>query len=202
MSSRSSKKTSSEPTESATPGERVEVGRIRSAHGVRGEVAVESLSDVPERFEPGSELLLAPVAGGASGSTPRRLTVEAVRPHRGALLVRFREVADRDAAEALRGALLEVPREAVPPAPEDTWYHFQLVGCRCRDARRGDLGEVAEVVEDGGGLLLAVEGAVQGERRRLLVPFVRDLVREVDTEAGRIELDLPEGLIEACASRS
>lgn len=192
MSSRSSKKTSSD--------DRVEVGRIRSAHGVRGEVAVESFSDVPERFEAGSELLVT------SSAVPRRLTVEAVRPHRSALLVRFREIADRDAAEALRGAVLEVPREAVPPAPEDTWYHFQLVGCRCRDARRGDLGEVVEVVEDGGGLLLAVEGAGEGaleaERRRLLVPFVRELVREVDTEAGRIELDLPEGLIEACASRS
>lgn len=180
--------------------ERIEVGRVIRAHGVRGEVAVESLSDVPERFDPGSELL-ATVRG-----TSRRLTVETVRPHGGALLIRFREVGDRDAAEPLRGALLEVSREAVPVPPEGTWYHFQLVGCRCRDERRGDLGEVVEVVEDGGGVLLAVEaaleGAVEGEGRRLLVPFVRDFVREVDTEAGRIELALPEGLIEACASRS
>lgn len=197
MSSRSSKKTSSSATDEA--GDRVEVGRVLGAHGVRGEVAVESFSDVPERFAAGSELLAVPGAGGATRSTPpRRLLVEAVRPHRGGLLVRFREVEDRDAAEALRGALLEVPREAVPAPPEDTWYHFQLVGCRCRDARRGDLGEVVEVVEDGGGVLLVVEG----EGRRLLVPFVREVVREVDTEEGRIELDLPEGLIEACASKS
>lgn len=201
MSSRSSKKTSSSATDEA--GDRVEVGRVLGAHGVRGEVAVESFSDVPERFAAGSELLAVPVPGGATRSTPpRRLIVEAVRLHRGGLLIRFREVEDRDAAEALRGALLEVPREAVPAAPEDTWYHFQLVGCRCRDARRGDLGEVVEVVEDGGGVLLAVEGTVEGEGRRLLVPFVREVVREVDTEEGRIEVDLPEGLIEACASRS
>lgn len=162
---------------------------------------MESFSDVPERFAVGSELLASRRGPGPSSGF-RRLTVETVRPHRGALLIRFREVPDRDAAEALRGALLEVSREAVPAPPEDTWYHFQLVGCRCRDRRRGDLGEVVEVVEDGGGVILAVEGTVEGDARRLLVPFVRDFVREVAPEEGRIELDLPEGLIEACASRS
>lgn len=197
MSSRSSKKTTSEPTKPATAGDRVEVGRVLGPHGVRGEVAVESFSDVEERFSPGAELLTAPRPG-----LPPRLTVETVRPHRGALLVRFAGVADRDAADALRGAVLEVPREAVPAPPEDTWYHFQLQGCRCRDARLGDLGEVTAVIEDGGGVLLAVDGPYQGERRRLLVPFVRAFVREVAPDEGRIELDLPEGLIEACASRS
>jgi len=187
MSSRSSKKTSSRGAET------VEVGRIGKPHGIRGEVTVESFSDAPERFAPGAELQATP-----PGGRPRRLTVESVRPHRGALLVRFAEAAGRDAAEELRGALLEVPREAVPEAPEGTWYHFQLVGSRCHDLRAGDLGEVVEVAEDGGGVLLVIES---GERR-LLVPFVREMVREVDPEAGRIELDLPEGLIEACASRS
>lgn len=194
MSSRSSKKTRSD--------ERVEVGRVLRAHGVRGEVAVESFSDVAERFSPGAELLVAARRAGSTAPAPPglppRLTVETVRPHRGALLIRFAGVLDRDAADALRGAVLEVPREAVPAPPEGTWYHFQLEGCRCRDARLGDLGEVVDVVEDGGGVLLAVEG----ESRRLLVPFVRAFVREVDTEEGRIELDLPEGLIETCASRS
>lgn len=189
MSSRSWKRTSFK-------GDTVEVGRVGRPHGVRGEVAVESFSDAPERFAPGAELLATLPAGRPAGT--RRLTVESSRPHRGALLVRFAEASGRDGAEALRGALLEVPRESVPEAPEGTWYHFQLVGSRCHDRRRGDLGEVVEVAEDGGGVLLVIES---GERR-LLVPFVREMVREVDPEAGRIELDLPEGLIEACASRS
>jgi len=169
-------------------------------------VAVESFSDVEDRFAPGAVLLARPRAGSAAGRPGlERLTIDSVRPHRGALLIRFAGVEDRDAADALRGAVLEVPREAVPAPPEGTWYHFQLVGCRCRDARLGELGEVTAVLEDGGGVLLVVEGAVegpQGERRRLLIPFVRAFVREVAPEEGRIELDLPEGLIEACASTS
>jgi 16S rRNA processing protein RimM len=72
------------------------------------------------------------------------------------------------------------------------------VGCRCRDGRYGELGRVAEVVEDGGGLLLEIESP----GRHLLVPFVRAFLKSVDVTAGEIELDLPEGLIEACESKS
>ena len=195
MSSRSSKKTRSD--------DRVEVGRVLRSHGVRGEVAVEPFSDVEGRFSPGAELLAGPRAGSAAGRPGfERLTIDSVRPHRGALLIRFAGIEDRDAADALRGAVLEVPREAVPAPPEGTWYHFQLEGCRCRDARLGDLGEVTGVVEDGGGVLLVVEGQAEDGARRLLVPFVRAFVREVAADEGRIELDLPEGLIEACASKS
>lgn len=195
MSSRSSKKTTSEPSS----GETVEVGRVLRPHGVRGEAVVDSYSDVPERFAPGSELLVL----AAGGRVERRLRVEAARPHKGRLLVHFEGLADPDDVEALRGALLQVPGEVVPPAPEGTWYHFQLVGCRCMDRRRGPLGEVTDVREDGGGVLLEVRletGPEEGGR--LLVPFVEDVVRAVEPEAGRIEVELPEGLLEACASRS
>jgi 16S rRNA processing protein RimM len=187
MSSRSSKKTSSES---------IEVGRVVRPHGIAGEAVVESLSDVPGRFAPGAELLVS--RPGAPGGAASRLTVASSRPHRGRLLVRFDGVGDRDGAEALRGALLEVPRSAVPTAPADTWYYFQLVGCRCRDRRHGDLGWVQDVVEDGGGVLLVIDDG----SRRLPVPFVRGMIREVDPDARRIELDLPEGLLEACASTS
>ena len=192
MSSRSSKKTTSERHLPRT----VEVGRIRRAHGVRGDVVVESFSDVSDRFAAGEELIVR-AATGAEG-VPRHLTITSVRPHKGALLVRFEGIDDRDRVDELRGAVLEVERDRVPDPPEDTYYYFQLVGCRVRDERRGDLGEVTDVIEDGGGVLLAVE---DGERR-LLVPFVAEMVRLVDTRAGTIELELPEGLVEACASRS
>lgn len=166
---------------------------MRRAHGVRGEILVESFSDVPDRFAPGAGLLAAPVAG-----TPRRLTIASSRPHAGGLLVRFEGVDDRDAAEELRGALLAVPEEDVPDPPEGTYYHFQLVGCRVRDDREGELGEVVDVVEDGGGVLLMIEE----DGRRIPIPFVRALVHRVDLDRRTIELELPEGLVEACASRS
>lgn len=205
MSSRSSKKTTFSADlhdRPAAPDQTVEVGRVHAAHGVRGEVSVEPYSEVEGRFAPGAEVLARSRYGGAD-----RVTVETVRPHKGRLLIRFAGVGDRDAAERLRGAVLEVSREDVPRPPEDTWYYFQLVGCRCHDAREGDLGEVVDVREDGGGVLLDVRESAEGGRR-LLIPFVKALVKSVEpagadgSGGGRIELELPEGLVEACASKS
>jgi 16S rRNA processing protein RimM len=167
--------------------ERVAAGRIVAAHGLRGEVVVEVLSDVPDRFAAGASLLLT-----LPPATPRPVQIVAARPHKGRLLVRLGGVEDRDAAEALRGALLEVPRAAVPPAPEDGYYWFDLVGLSCGDRRLGELGTVAEVMEGGGGVLLRVEG----RRGELLLPFVDAYLLAVDLPAGRIEWDLPEGLVE------
>lgn len=196
MSSRSSKKTSSERPGSGEPASHVEVGRILGPHGVRGEMAVESFSDAPDRFSPGSGLWLVPRVGA-----PRRVTVVSSRPHRGAVLVHLDGVDDRDEVEPLRGARVEVERHEVPDPPEGTYYFFQLIGCRVHDAREGDLGEVTDVMEDGGGVLLVVAGA----ERELLIPFVRAMVRRVvpaEDGTGLIEIELPEGFLEACASRS
>ncbi len=104
----------------------------------------------------------------------------------------------RDDVEELRGAWLEIERERVPAAPEGAYYFFELVGCTCIDRTRGELGRVENVIEDGGGLLLEVtEG-----RRSVLIPFVNSYLRRIDVGAGRIELELPEGLLDTCASRS
>jgi ribosomal 30S subunit maturation factor RimM len=90
-----------------------------------------------------------------------------------------------------------VPRAEVPKAPSGTYYQYELLGCLCRDGE-DELGRVVEVVEDGGGLMLIVAG----EGRRVPVPFVQAFLREVDVEAGRIDLVLPPGFLEACESRS
>lgn len=176
----------------APAAERVAAGRVLGAHGLRGEVAIEVLSDVPGRFAPGAALLLT-----AGGEAPRPVVVAAARPHKGGLLIQLDGVADRTAAEALRGALLEVEARDVPPPPEGSYYHFDLVGCRCSDGG-GDLGEVVEVLEGGGGVLLRVTGP----RGELLLPFVESYLGEVDVAGRRIGWRLPEGFLEACGSAS
>ncbi len=171
--------------------EYVEVGRVRRPHGVHGGLVVEPLSNVPGRFAPGTELVLVSADG-------RRQPVEVARsaPHGRRLLVSLVGYEDRDAVEPLRGAVLEVSRAATPSAPEGAFYYFELVGCECADLDRGGLGTVSDVIEDGGGLLLEVSDGA----RTLLVPFVRSFIRSVDIAGRRIELELPEGLIDSCAS--
>jgi len=171
--------------------ERIQVGVLRRPHGLRGEIDVEVTSDHPARFACGSELL---VAGSA-----RRLTVErSAAAHRG-LRVAFAEVTTREQAEELRGARLEVPRAAVPPAAAGEYYFFELVGCRAFDERAGEVGSVVDVVDGAAGLLLVVE---RPDGARVPLPFVERFLVGVDRARRRIDWRLPEGLIESCTSRS
>lgn len=187
MSSRSS---TSEPLRRLP--DRVRVADVRRVHGIKGAVLVEVHSDNPERFAAGS-----PLVAVTGDGLERHLVVQRAAPHGAGLLVSFEGVEDRDAAESLRGASLEADRGTVPPAPEGTYYFFELVGCRCFDGDE-ELGRVEEVLEDGGGVLLVV---ASGERR-IPIPFVERFVQRVDVAEGKIELELPAGLVDTCASTS
>lgn len=166
---------------------RLAVGRIGRAHGVRGEVSVDVSTDDPgARFVPGSSL-----ATDRPGLGP--LTVESVRPHAGRLLVRFAGVADRTAAEALRGALLLVDAADIPPIDDpDEFHDQQLIGLRAVTVAGVEIGEVVDVEHPGQDLLVIN----RGDRDDALVPFVRALVPEVDVPGGRIVIDPPPGLLE------
>ncbi len=164
----------------------VVVGIIGRANGLRGDVAVELRTDEPEvRFAPGSVL-------GCEGLSSR-LTVAAVREaSAGRLFVRFAEVPDRNAAEALRGRVLVVlvdPDERPAGDDPDDYYDRQLRGLRVLDASGADVGVVSDVVHLPSQDLLAVT-TDGGER---LIPFVSDLVPHVDLRAGTVQLSAPAG---------
>ena len=171
----------------------VVVGRIGRPHGVRGEVTVEILSDVAERFSSGQRLMLSGLDRAS-----RAVTVATSRIQGKVLVLRLEGCDDRDQAEALRGGLLEVATGDVPAAPEGAYYYYQLVGCRCVDRTAGELGRVVEVIEDGGGVLLEI----QAPAGRLLLPFVEAYLVHLDIAGGLIETDVPEELIETCVSTS
>ena len=169
---------------------RLVVGRVLRPHGVRGELAVEVLSDAPDRFSPGAEL----GAGDPDGDRPLRpVTVTAARPHLGRLLLRLDGVEDRDAAEELHGALLSIPMEAARPLAADEFWPHQLVGLDVVDRQGRRRGEVADVLPGTAHDLLAVD-LPSGERR--LVPAVAALVT-VELEAGRVLVDAVPGLLDA-----
>jgi 16S rRNA processing protein RimM len=169
---------------------RLVVARIGRAHGIRGEVTVEVRTDAPgERFVPGASLYVTGPHGLAGVDS---VTVASVRDHNGTLLLGFEEVADRTAAEALRGALLEadVPDDSEEP---DAWYDHQLVGLHVLDADGARLGEVVAVEHPPAQDLLVVRRP-DGEQR--LVPFVAALVPSVDVAGGVVVVDAPPGLLD------
>ncbi|PRW62537.1 ribosome maturation factor RimM [Actinopolyspora mortivallis] len=169
------------------------VGRVVKPHGVRGEFMVDVRSDSPDRrFVAGAVL---GVGGRTGDAVPESLELVAARWHAGRLLVRAREVSTREGAERLRGALLTVrPEELERPEDPDEFHDHQLEGLSVEHTDGTVVGTVAGVVHTPAGELLRV--SVSGERRESLVPFVHDIVVEVDLAAGTVLIDPPEGLLD------
>jgi 16S rRNA processing protein RimM len=167
----------------------VVVGRVAKAHGIRGELAVDVRTDSPEqRFAPG-----AVVAARLRDGSSRPLTLATIRAHGGRLLVTFDEVPDRTAAESLRGALLLADTDALPPTDDpDEFYDHELEGLSAVLTDGSAVGVVREIVHSAAGELLAID--MSG--REVLVPFVREIVPEVDIAGRRVVLDPPEGLLD------
>ena len=157
---------SSEPT--------VVVGRITRPHGVRGELTVMVLSEVPSRFDTGATVFL---------ESGRALTIASSRPHKDRVLVTFSEVTDRESAEALRGAVLVVPESTSPPLAEGSWWDHQLVGCSVFTESGAELGELRQVIHTAAN---DVWSAVDGSGGETLIPVLRDVLVSVDTDARRI----------------
>ena len=166
---------------------RVVVGRIGRPHGIRGEVTVEPRTDEPdERFAPGAVLSIdGPVT---------ELVVDRMHWHSGRLLVSFRGVHDRNAAEALRGVLLHIDRDvdAVPDDP-DEYYDSALEGCEVVLTDGTAVGTVDEVVHLPAQDLLSIRTP---DERDVLVPFVTAMVPAVDVPGRRIVIDPPPGLLD------
>jgi len=171
------------------------VGVVGRAHGIRGDVSVEPRTDEPERrFAPGSLVR-------AEGELGSPFTVAGSRWQSGRLLVRLAEVADRTAAEALRGTVLVADVAADErPEDDDEYYDRQLIGLRVLDHTGVEAGRVSEVVHTGAQDLLVVV-TTAGEER--LVPFVSALVPHVDLAAGTCTLaDVPGLLVDAEADEA
>lgn len=161
------------------------VGRIGRPHGLRGEVAVQLRTDFPEqRFATGAQL---------RGDIGRSLVVETARPHRGALLVRFAGIADREAAAELCGCTLSIDAADLPDLNDpDEFYDHQLEGLVAVGPDGSALGTVREVVHAPASDLLVLDT----EHGDVLVPFVRAIVPQVDLAGGRLVLDPPAGLLD------
>jgi 16S rRNA processing protein RimM len=156
---------------------RVALAAVAGAHGVKGEVRLKLFTD--------SAAGLAPYEKVYVGGTERRLLN--VRDGGKAAIARFEGVADRSAAEALRGSLVEVDRSALPPLEEGEYYHSDLVGLDCVDREGQSIGTVSAIENFGAGDLLEI-ALTNG--RKSLIPF-RDGIADLDD--GRIVLD-PEFL--------
>jgi 16S rRNA processing protein RimM len=152
---------------------RIALAAVAGAQGVKGELRLKLFSDSVESLSRHDRLYV--------GGVERRLL--AVRDSGKTAVARFEGVADRSAAEALRGSLVEIDRSALPPLEEDEYYHVDLIGLEAVDRDGNRIGSVAAVENYGAGDLLEVE---LPNGKRSLIPFRTGIA---DLDGGKIVLD-------------
>ncbi len=172
------------------PDGHIAVGLIVGVHGLRGEVKIELHTDFPERFDVGNVLLM--------GDDLAPMTIRQSRPHKQNVLVMFEGVKGREAADALRNRWLFVPEADALDLDEDTYWIHDIVGLTVQTVAGEVLGVVSDVMETGANdvYIVRTQGGVN-QGRDLLLPAIEEVVQQVDLEAGRLIVDLPEGLLEA-----
>ena len=163
------------------------VGRLGRPHGVHGEISVEVRTDEPEiRFAKGSKLSLK--------ESNNQLTVLSSRWHQEKMLVKFEEITDRDLANDIKGKTLVIEIDpASIETKKDQYYEFQLTGLKVIDKNEKTLGQIKEVITGLAQDLLVVETE---ERKEVLVPFVKQIVINVDLNQKLITMDPPRGLFD------
>ena len=168
----------------------VTLARVVKTQGRHGEVAVELHSDVPDRLHQGLRVFAL-----AESGTRRELKIEEAWPHKEFAVLKFVGVDSISDAEALVRCELQVPIGERAPLEPGAAYVSDLVGCRLLDHQR-EVGVVSDVRFGAGEAPLLVIGAGKSE---LEIPFAQEFLGRVDLEAKRIEMNLPEGLIEVNA---
>ncbi len=158
---------------------RVCVGAIVGVHGVRGAVRVKSFT-----VEAADIGRYGPVEDEATG---RVFELKVIGEAKGSVIARLAGVEGRDAAEALKGVRLTVPRDRLPETAEDEFLYADLVGCRAETPDGAELGVVRGVFDFGAGEVLDVRGPEGG----LMVPFTRAAVPVVDVAGKRLVVDPP-----------
>lgn len=168
------------------------VGRIRRAHGIRGELVVEVMTESPDAiFAPGARVLGGTVNGDRSPDG-QQLTVSEARPFKDGLLVRFSDLPDRTSAERWRDRFLLVPADEIDAPADDEVFIHDLVGLEVVRADGSSVGRVIGTVETGAGLLLEIRRA----RDMVLMPYELEFIQEIDLEGGRMVVDPPAGMFD------
>ena len=164
-------------------GERVAVGRINSPWGVRGHVKVTPMTDNPERLVTGASVYVDGVLRA----------IRDIRYPRGYPVILFEGIPTPEAAEGLRGALIEIDEEALPELPEGEYYVHDLIGLAVSTSDGRDLGRLEDVLRTGSNDVYVVRRP--GERE-VLIPALEGVVLDVDLPAGTMTIEAVPGLLD------
>ncbi|MFZ5648535.1 MAG: ribosome maturation factor RimM [Bacillota bacterium] len=157
------------------------IGKIVGTHGNKGVLKVQPITDFPDRF-----LGMDSITVDQDGKFKTYTIVKAER-YRQHILIRLAEILDMNGAEALKGAYIKVAREELADLPEGSYYIFEIVGLNVFTTEGEPVGVVEDVIQTGSNDVYVVS---TGKNPPLLVPALKDVVKEVDVKGGRMMVNL------------
>ncbi len=167
----------------------VAVGQVVGVHGLHGELKVKVLTRDPHRLGLSQRVYM-----GLEDEEPVPWAVEGYRLHQGRVLLKLKGCDDRNTAETLRGYAVQVPLEEAIPLEEGEYYEHQIVGLDVWTVSEELLGQVVEIIYTPANDVYVVRRAASNGRE-ILIPAIDSVVLKVDLEAGRLLVDLPDGLL-------
>ena len=165
----------------------ISIGYINKAHGIRGEIAVVSLTDHPTRFNKLNQVLIE-----YPDNSRQPFEITGARIGHGKIIIKFKGVEDRTAAEELIGCYIVIPRDECFELPEDTYYIFDLIGLEVVTTQKQHIGTIEDILE----LPANDVYVVKNGNREILIPAVKEIIKKVDIKNQRIVIEPIEGLLE------
>ena len=172
--------------EKKSESEKLCVGAITGAHGIHGEVKIKTFTELPEAIATFGKLC------DERGDTS--FVIRSIKPAKGGIVARIKGVDNRGAAEQLKGTALFTSRAHLPELEEGEYYYSDLLGLEVRFDDGRLFGHVKAVENFGAGDLIDVQPLEGGDT--IFIPFTREIVPEIDIEAGWLTINPPEGLLE------
>ncbi|MDB6185363.1 ribosome maturation factor RimM [Gemella haemolysans] len=168
---------------------RLKVGKIVNTHSLRGEVKVISSTDFEEqRFEKGTELLIT-----RGNQVVKEVTVESYRTHKNNLLVKFVGIDSIEEAEKLKNLQIKIDSDNIGELEENEFYFHEIIGCEVFDENGKSLGEISEILTPGANDVWVIKSQ---NGKEILIPYIEDVVKKIDVENKKIDIEVMEGLID------
>ncbi len=165
------------------------LGRVGAAYGIKGWFHLHPFADDPEGWLDMPTWWISEKEPDTQGLAMwREISPESMRVHGDGLVVKLEGVADRSASEALRGFWIGAPLASLPQLDNNEYYWADLLGLEVVNAQNQSLGKVDRLIETGANAVLIVIDSAQEKKRERLIPFVREIVLQVDKSAGLIHV--------------
>ncbi|MBF0710204.1 MULTISPECIES: ribosome maturation factor RimM [unclassified Gemella] len=167
---------------------RLKVGKIINTHALKGELKIMSTSDfIDERLKVGSVLLIS-----RGNQVIKEVIVENAREHKGFFLVKFEGIDNIEEAEKFKNLQLKVDEENLSDLEDGEFYFYEIIGCKVIDENKNIVGEIVDILQTGANDVWVIK---TDKNKEILIPYIEEVVKNIDIDNKIINIELMEGLI-------